>query len=118
MFVIAVKSRTKRILIIKVEDFEPGIPRLAALFSLDETIGIYQCFSRQANRIILRRMIKLNKLEKEQRELDLCDAADPDRSKLYTVETSGENDSARIQLEQQIERGVEELCKTNSNQDR
>lgn len=99
---------------IKVGGFEPGIPRLAAVLNSDESFGIYRSFGPLASRVLLRRMIRLGELEKKQRELDLYDAADPDRCKLSTVETSDEDDSARIKLEQQIYNQLKEFCMIKS----
>ena len=99
---------------IKVGGFEPGIPRLAAVLNSDESFGIYRSFGPLASRILLRRMIRLGELEKRQLELDLCDAADPDRCKLYTVEPSDEDDSDRIRLEQQTYNQLKEFCTIKS----
>lgn len=98
------------ILIITVEDFEQGIPQLAAV--LNKSFGLYRVFFAQANRILLRRIAKLSKLEKDQRELDKKDAAQPDKCKLYTFE--GEDDKERARLERIIEIEINELCTIKS----
>jgi hypothetical protein len=84
---------------------------LAAVLNVEDSHGVYQAFFPQTTRILLRRMIKLNKLVKEQRELDINDA---NTFKLNSIEPIGEIDNARVEIEEQIEKEINEFCMTNS----
>lgn len=59
-------------------------------------------------------MIKLNKLAKKQRELD---AEDVPKRKLHTIETRAIDDNGRMELEQALEKEINEYCMTNSIND-
>ena len=107
------KKGINRILTIAVENFTPGIPMLGA--ALDMSFGLYRVFLPEANRILLRRMVKLGKLVKKQRELDK-DTLAQDDTKLCTFEIKDESDRARAELDEQIEKEIYEFCTIFSTQ--
>lgn len=99
-----------------MENFEEGLPRLSAFLNLDDSFGMYRGFLPQASRILVYRMIKLGKLVEKQGQLDAKDIAESKGYKLCTVETTGERDTVRLELDQQIEKEMTEYCMTQESQ--
>jgi hypothetical protein len=97
-----------------VEDFTEGIPMLSA--TLNKTFGLYRVFLPEANRILLRRIVKLGKLTKELRDLDKKAAAQ-DECKVRTFDIEDESDRARAELEEHIEKEIYEFCTITSTGD-
>lgn len=94
----------ERVIYDKVEDFEEGIPQLAALLSSHENYGIFRGFFPYATRILLHRSIELDLLVKKLNNLDKEEAAQPDREyKLRTVKLKPESDAERIKLLKELE---------------
>lgn len=94
-----------------MEDFEEGIPRLAALLSSHEDFGTFRGFFPYATRVLLQRILELELLAEELNELDAIDAAQPDLHKLKSVKLNAETDAARIELFGKLELKLGEYCK-------
>ena len=81
--------------------------------ALNKTFGLYRVFLPEANRILLRRIVKIGKLAKELRKLDK-DAVVQDECKLITFEIEDESDRARAELEERIYKELYEFCMITS----
>jgi hypothetical protein len=100
-----------------VDEFEQGIPRLAALISSNETFCLFRGFFPYACRILLHREIELEQLVKRLHQLDASDAANPEMMyRLSGVDLTEGLDPEQKELLQQIEIKIREYCETKDSQ--
>lgn len=94
-----------------MEEFERGIPRLAAYLDSNESFCIFQRFGPYAARILLHREIELSQLVEELNKLDAEDAAKPEMIyRLTSAEYYEGMDNTQRKLLLQIETKIGEYC--------
>lgn len=91
-----------------MEDFEEGLPQLAALLDSNESFCILRRFGNPVVRALLRRQTELAQLDAKLRQLDEADAADD--AKKQRLQTS-EYNTERNELLDKIEAKALPYCK-------
>lgn len=60
-----------------VDEYPKGLPQLASLISIDDSLAMHRSFKYCHNRVLLHLEVQITELEKELYKLDKEDAADP-----------------------------------------
>jgi hypothetical protein len=93
-----------------VEDYQEGIPRLAAFLDSNDSFCVFRRFGATVARILLHREIELGGLIDQLHKLDKEDAAGDKLYRLLSIEHKLGWDPAQITLMGKIESKINEYC--------
>ena len=83
-----------------MEDFQEGLPQLAALLDSNESFCILRRFGNPVARALLRRQTELAQLDAKLRQLDEADAAiNGNKQRLQTIEHNTERNELLDKIE-------------------
>lgn len=96
-----------KVLTIAVEDLARGIPQLGGILNKDH--GFIRAFFPEAHQLLLRRVLRINKMVEELREND-AKAVAKDKHRLSTFEIESESDRARAESLDKLEEEIFIFC--------
>lgn len=101
-----------------VDDFQEGIPQLAALLNSNDSFALFRRFGQLSSRVLIHMTIELADLEKELADMDSNNASNSDKAKQYRLYGAGDANGwgkEHEALVMKIKGKLQEYCRSLSH---